>query len=158
MKQRGIYIIKSVILICMVLFIGSQIIQPSDSSASFESVQKATVKNVDLSDYDQLDNLMIKRNLSINPSDYDDIVYYRNQDAMKAQEIIIVKFKDNSQQDEFRQAVENRKRDQLNIYKGYEPDSVKLLNKSEIIIHANYALFVVHEDASTIKQQFLGSL
>ncbi len=149
---------KGIVLVLILMCIGTQVIQPADSTVAFKTVQKATLNKVDLDSLSSLDNKAIKRYLKLNPDDYASVKYYRSTDTMQADEIVLVKFKSHEQHEAFRRAMNDRKQEQLKVYEGYQPTAVKLLKQSELTIHANYGLFVVHKDADTITAQFLGSL
>ena len=149
--------IKIVLFICILLFLASNVIQPSDSALSIDKVQSITLKKIDTSELIEQDNQDIKRFLSLVPSEYQDIVYLKQQDTMQASEIVIVKFKSHAQHAQFEQAINKHKEERRKVFDGYAPEEAQLLKESICTIHANYALFVVGKDAKTINNQFLSS-
>lgn len=55
---------------------------------------------------------------------------------MSAREFIIVKFKDHSQQDAFKETIEKRISSQKCIFEGYAPDQAELLKMPLLIFMA----------------------
>ena len=108
MKKNIYTICKAIVLICLIILVASNFKVDKDSKASMETVQNKTIEKVNLDGFTQLDNLNIKRFLGLDPSQYDGSVYYKSDDAMSAREFIIVKFKDHSQQDAFKETIEKR--------------------------------------------------
>lgn len=156
--NKVIQIIKGGILVVLFVFLYFSFVGPTDSSAQFDEVTNKTLENIDLSSYEQKDNISIKKFLQIDPENYENIIYYKNTDVMQADEIVIVKFKDHSQQKDFNEAMDQRVSEQENIFSGYAPAEEEKLKSSIIDIQANYALYVVSSDAQTIDEQFLQSL
>ena len=159
-KSWAIYskMYAAIVLICLIILVASNFKVDKDSKASMETVQNKTIEKINLDGFTQLDNLNIKRFLGLDPSQYDGSVYYKSDDAMSAREFIIVKFKDHSQQDAFKETIEKRISSQKGIFEGYAPDQAELLKNAVIDIHGNYALYVVKEDAATMNDQFLKAL
>lgn len=158
MKKNIYTICKAIVLICLIILVASNFKVDKDSKASMETVQNKTIEKVNLDGFTQLDNLNIKRFLGLDPSQYDGSVYYKSDDAMSAREFIIVKFKDHSQQDAFKETIEKRINSQKGIFEGYAPDQAELLKNAVIDINGNYALYAVKEDAATMNDQFLKAL
>ncbi|MCF0105829.1 MAG: DUF4358 domain-containing protein, partial [Holdemanella sp.] len=89
---------------------------------------------------------------------FENIIYYKNNDTMQASEIVIVKFKDNKQAANFKEAMLTRIKNQHTIFDGYIEKEETLLNSAIIDLQANYALYVVGEDATAIDKRFVQAL
>ena len=72
-------------------------------------VQSKTIENINLDGLSQQDNLSMKRFLDLDPSQYESVIYYKSDDAMSASEFVLVKFKDHSQQEPFKETIEKNK-------------------------------------------------
>ena len=156
--KLSIHIAKGIILVLICVFMVSVFNVPQDSKETFDTVLSKTQENLDLSSLIKQDNQAIRRNLQLDPESYARIDYYKIDDVMQANEYVLVEFKDHSQQDAFKQAIQKRIDDQTNLYDGYAPDQVELLKDAIIDIHANYALYVVDPNGATMEEQFLESL
>ena len=100
----------------------------------------------------------MKRFLDLDPSQYESVIYYKSDDAMSASEFVLVKFKDHSQQEPFKETIEKRVKNQKGIFEGYAPQQAELLKNAIIDIHGNYGLnyglYAVKKDANTMNDQF----
>lgn len=142
-------------IICIAVFMLFQFKQPSDSKKNFEDVVQKTIEKIDVSQFEQQDNLAMKRFLSLNPEEYENIIYYKDIDALKSREFVIVKFKNSKQASYFKLNIENRIENQINVFDGYAQDQADLLKEAVIDIQSNYALYVVLENAKEVDNAFL---
>ena len=145
-------------IICIAVFMLFQFKQPSDSKKNFEDVIQKTIEKIDVSQFEQQDNLAMKRFLSLNPEEYENIIYYKDIDALKSREFVIVKFKNSKQASYFKLNIENRIENQINVFDGYAQDQADLLKEAVIDIQSNYALYVVLENAKEVDNAFLLAL
>ena len=153
--KRNIYVIcKAIVLVCLIVLVSSNFKVDKDSNVKMETVQNKTIENVKLDGFSQLDNLNIKRFLGLDPSQYESVIYYKSDDAMSASEFVLVKFKDHSQQEPFKETIEKRVKNQKGIFEGYAPQQAELLKNAIIDIHGNYGLYAVKKDANTMNDQF----
>lgn len=141
-------------IICIAVFMLFQFKQPSDSKKNFEDVVQKTIEKIDVSQFEQQDNLAMKRFLSLNPEEYENIIYYKDIDALKSREFVIVKFKNSKQASYFKLNIENRIENQINVFDGYAQDQADLLKEAVIDIQSNYALYVVLENAKEVDNAF----
>ena len=145
-------------IICIAVVMLFQFKQPSDSKKNFEDVVQKTIEKIDVSQFEQQDNLAMKRFLSLNPEEYENIIYYKDIDALKSREFVIVKFKNSKQASYFKLNIENRIENQINVFDGYAQDQADLLKEAVIDIQSNYALYVVLENAKEVDNAFLLAL
>ena len=145
-------------IICIAVFMLFQFKQPSDSKKNFEDVVQKTIEKIDVSQFEQQDNLAMKRFLSLNPEEYENIIYYKDIDALKSREFVIVKFKNSKQASYFKLNIENRIENQINVFDGYAQDQADLLKEAVNDIQSNYALYVVLENAKEVDNAFLLAL
>lgn len=100
----------------------------------------------------------MRRFLSIDPTVYQSISYYKNKDDMEASELVVVQFKDHGQAQAFSDAMEKRMQNQENTYGGYLPKQADLVKKGVVYTQANYGLYVVNKDADQILTNFKDAL
>lgn len=155
--MRQIQILKGIVLVLIVAFLAMNVIQPSDSPLKMQTVENTTLEHVDTTQMPKQDNREIKRFLGITPTDYEQIAYYKQADTMQASEIVLVKFKDHSQQQGFKEAMQKHKEERKNVFEGYAPKEAQLLADSICTIHANYGAFIVDKDAKKINERFLSN-
>lgn len=91
-----------------VVFLVVSFRQEPVSSAAFEDVASAVTASVDLSALQEGSVQMVKRLYGLNPSDFDGCLLYYPQTNMEAEELLLLKLRDTSQQEAVRAAVEAR--------------------------------------------------
>ena len=131
MKKYIFTILKGFVLIGFIILLSTNFSYDKDSTKTMEEVQSKTIENINLDGLSQQDNLSMKRFLDLDPSQYESVIYYKSDDAMSASEFVLVKFKDRSQQEPFKETIEKRVKN-----------------------HGNYGLYAVKKDANTMNDQF----
>ena len=89
-----------------VVFLVVSFRQEPVSSAAFENVASAVTASIDLSALQEGSVQMVKRLYGLNPSDFDGCLLYYPQTNMEAEELLLLKLRDTSQQEAVRAAVE----------------------------------------------------
>lgn len=129
------------------------------SSSDFDSVCSAVVEQADFSRMQRGGDNVIKRLYSLDSSDFDGVMLYWPVSNMDAEEILIVKLKDVSQQQAVKQAIENRLQTQIKSFDGYGIEQYDLLTAHSLIdIQGNYVLFAVSPDCERIENAFREAL
>ena len=129
-----------------------------ESSADFSTVQEAVVAAADLSPMAQGDNQTFKRLYGLSASDYDGMMLYYPTTNMGAEELLLIKLKDVSQQQAVKDAIESRIETQKKSFDGYGVDQYAMLEKAVVEVQGNYILLVVAADPAPVRQAFLGAL
>lgn len=138
----------------MVMFGGNTV-----SSAEPEAVAAAVTETIDMTNMIEADNQMIKRLYGLDPASFDGCILYYPTTNMMAEELLIIRLADVSQQETVRSAVESRLQTQKNTFEGYGVEQFDMLtNNSVIEIRGNYVLFVVNSASANARKAFLGAL
>lgn len=157
MKRAILIILKTCLVIFFGIFLCKELSGPSMSDTDFSVVEKKVIKTMTKYDLEKQGGKEIKKYLSINSADYENIQYYKSADPMNVREIVIVKFKDPSQGEAFKEAMQQRIDAQINAFNGYGVEQVGLLKKAVVSLDMNYAIYVTCETAndvvSTYKEQ-----
>lgn len=153
--EIGRWIVAAVALVMLVVMFGGEGISDADPAAVTASV----LETVDTSTMLEADNQLIKRLYGLDPADYEAAVLYYPATNMIAQELLIVKLSDASQQEAVRTAIENRLSTQKTTFDGYGVEQYDLLTNSSVIeIRGNWALFVVNEACADALAAFTDAL
>lgn len=151
-------IAKWLMVILLVVWIAMHLGTGKISTAAFEDVSAAVSGSTDTSIMTSGDNQMIKRLYGLTPSDYEGTLLYCPTTNMGAEEILLIKLTDTSQQEAVKAAIDARLATQLSNFDGYGVSQTEMLNKAVIEIQGNYILFAVAADPEPIRQAFLGAL
>ena len=138
----------------MVMFGGDTV-----SNADPADVEAAVLAEIDITNMLQGDNKMIKRFYGLDPAAFDACILYYPTTNMMAEELLIVKLSDVSQQEMVRSAVEARIATQKNTFEGYGVEQFEMLSNNAVVeVRGNYVLFVVNAASAAAQKAFLGAI
>lgn len=153
--EAGRWLSAILALILLISMFGGNTVSNADPA---DVVQEVTAV-LDMSSMLEGDNQMIKRFYGIDPSAFEACYLYYPNTNMMAEELLIIKLKDVSQQDAVRQAVEQRIETQKTTFEGYGVEQFALLSDHAVVeIRGNYVLFVVNAASAEALKAFRGAL
>ncbi len=149
------WMVVAAMVITLIAMFGGNTISDADPQA----VTDAVTAQIDMTNMLEGDNQMIKRFYGLDPANYEACYLYYPTTNMMAEELLIVKLKDVSQQDAVRAAVEARVQTQKNTFEGYGVEQFAMLSDNAVIeIRGNYVLFVVNANSAEALDAFLDAL
>lgn len=129
------------------------------SNAAVEDVEAAVTGTVSTEAVEKSTDRMVKKFYGLSAENYESAVFYAPKSNMTAQELLIVKLADTSQAEAVAEAIEERRKTQMNIFEGYAPEQYDMLENHYILdVRGNYILYIVHEDAQAADKAFKASL
>jgi len=129
------------------------------SNADPMEVAEAVVETIDMENMLEADNQLIKRFYGLDPASFEGCILYYPTTNMMAEEILIVKLKDMSQQEQVRAAIEQRIETQKNTFEGYGVEQFELLTNNAVVeIRGNFVLFVVNANSAEAQKAFLKAI
>ena len=129
------------------------------SRASLPEVAAAVEASVEFHNVTEGSDSMVKRLYDIDPAAYASVRLLYLSSNMDADELLIVKLADVSQQREVRAAMEKRLATQKKSFDGYGTFQYALLcDHAEIVLRGNYAIFVVNDHSADAVTAFEKSL
>ena len=138
----------------MIMFGGNSV-----SSAEAADVEAAVTAQIDMTNMLPGDNQMIKRFYGLDPSQFEECILYYPTTNMMAEELLIVKLSDLSQQETVRSAVEARIATQKNTFEGYGVEQFEMLTNNAVVeVRGNYILFVVNGASADARDAFLRAI
>ena len=129
------------------------------SNADPLEVAEAVVETIDMENMLEADNQLIKRFYGLDPASFDGCILYYPTTNMMAEEVLIVKLKDMSQQAQVRAAIEKRIETQKTTFEGYGVEQFELLTNNAVIeVRGNFILFIVNADSAEAQKAFLKAI
>ena len=129
------------------------------SSAEADAVAQAVTQTLDMENMLPGDSKMIRRFYGLDPTAYEACILYYPTTNMMAEELLIVKLRDVSQQEAVKAAVEKRIQTQKNTFEGYGVEQFALLSNNAVVeLRGNYVLFVVNADCAKARDAFADAL
>ena len=130
-----------------------------ESSADAREVADAVIATMDMDAMMEADNQLIKRFYGLDPASFESCILYYPNTNMMAEEVLIVKLADVSQQEQVRAACEKRIATQKTTFEGYGVEQFEMLENNAIIdVRGNFVLFVVNPNAKDAQAAFRGAL
>lgn len=142
----------------LAIFIFIQLSTNRESSTPFDTMKETVLAAADLSSMQEADNIMLKRLYGLNAADYEGVMLYSPTTNMGAEELLLVKLSDLSQQEAVVAAMEGRIETQKNSFEGYGVDQFAMLESCVLEVQGNYILLVVADAPTDVKRAFLGAL
>ena len=129
------------------------------SNADPVEVAEAVVETIDMENMLEADNQLIKRFYGLDPSSFESCILYYPTTNMMAEEVLIVKLKDTSQQEQVRTAIEKRIQTQKTTFEGYGVEQFDLLTNNAVVeVRGNFVLFIVNANSAEAQKAFLKAL
>ena len=129
------------------------------SNADPVEVAEAVVETIDMENMLEADNQLIKRFYGLDPASFEGCILYYPTTNMMAEEVLIVKLKDMSQQEQVRTAIEKRIETQKTTFEGYGVEQFELLTNNAVIeVRGNFILFIVNADSAEAQKAFLKAI
>ena len=131
----------AVVVYLVVLFGGNTV-----SSAAFSDVCAAVMEVVDTANMQEVENRMVKRLYGLDPGSFEGCSLYYPVTNMGAEEVLILKLSDTSQQEAVADAVQQRLQTQRNTFEGYGVEQFDLRTNHYVLqVQGNFVLFAVGE-------------
>ena len=141
--------------LCLILTFGGDPI----SSAEFADVSAAVLPEVDTANMLEAENQMVKRLYGLDPVNFEGCMLYYPRTNMDAEELLIIKLKDKSQQEKVKAALEARVQTQKTTFEGYGVEQMDLLNNYCVVdVRGNFALLVVSKTCDAAQAAFQDAL
>lgn len=123
------------------------------SQADFADVTAAVTEDMDMTAYPAADQSLIRSKLGLDPAQYPDIAYWRSLNAMDAEELLIIRF-DPAQEQDVLDKVNARIQSQKDIYQGYAPEQLDMVNQAVVDVHPNYLFYMTGPQAKEAAARF----
>src|SRR5699024_8908010 len=161
MNNKSISVL-TIIRIAMVaaLLVFVIVLQAGDksSNASLEAVTESVVGTLDLEGMQESNNRMFQKFYGLDPEDYEGVTLYSPASNMDAQELLIIKLKDNSQAETVAAAINTRLETQMNSFEGYGIEQYAMLEDHVLDVQGNFILYIVNPNAQAADEAFRNSL
>ena len=118
---------KYITVAAILVFVILMLIFASGSTKAFDEVAKGVEASLDTENLVKQDSQALKRYYGLNSAEYDGVLFYSSASSMSAEEVLMIKVKDESQMQGIRDAIDRRLENRKNDFDGYAPKQVQLL-------------------------------
>lgn len=122
----------------------------SASAAAFSDVKAAVTEAADTENMSEGDARMLRRLYDIDPEDLEDVTFYYPASNIGADELLVLRVKEDAQKANVMAAIEARNAAQLKAFEGYGVMQTKALESALIREHGRDVIYVVGDDAEAV--------
>lgn len=155
---RMSHIMKFVITLLIILYVAILYMVSGGSSKTFKEVEKPIKSSINTEKMKDLGVQGLKRYYGLNAADYEGVLFYRPEFNLSAEELLMIKVKEDEQVHLVVEAINKRLENRKNDFAGYAPKEVKLLEEAQISVRGKFIFLSVGENADQYKKIFSDSL
>ncbi|TQR46375.1 DUF4358 domain-containing protein [Paenibacillus popilliae] len=146
------------IFVCLISALVGCTSNQSDINVSTAKIEEQIKQSVKLDKLKQGDAQKLKKLYDLGTEQVEDFLLYTASSNVRADEIAVIKVKDEKQIDSVKASIAKRIDAQAVKFKDYRPEENALLEKHVLKVKAHYILFAVSADAEQIEQAFDAAL
>lgn len=148
------YLMSFAVLVYVVLLL----IYSSGSTKAFDEVAENIKAGMNTERLVRQNAQALKRYYRANSADYEGVLFYTSRDSISAEEILLVKAKNDRQVQFLKDAIQKRLENRKDIFENMAPEQVRLLDRAQILVRGRFVFLVVSQDAKEYVDLFTGSL
>ena len=154
----AIEVAKYITIAAIFIYIVVLMLFTSGSTKSFDEVKKGIEASINEETLAKADTPEVKRYFGLNAADYEGVLYYHAVNNLSAEEVFLVKVKNDSQVAEVKTAVEERLENRKNDFEGYAPEEAGYIDQAVLSVRGKFIFLAVGPDAQKYKEVFSDSL
>lgn len=139
---------------CIFLFVIYMMFFTGGSTKAFEEVAPMIEREISEKEYVRQDGQALKRYYGLNGMEYEGVLYYMSDFSLSAEEILLIKVKSEKQVQSVREAIVKRREERIEVFSGYAPEEVQLLEDSKILVRGKWIFYVVSPVADVYVSAF----
>ena len=152
------FVIRYGLLLALIVVVIISATGNRESNAPFEKVSSAVSAQVTSDGMEKAESRYLKKIYGLNAGDYEDVMIYIPANGMSAEELLLIRLSSSAQSDEVLEAIQERIDSQYNVFEGYAPEQVAILERAIVDPRGNYILYISGEDAEKADEVFRNSL
>lgn len=156
--MRMLEIIKWACIALVFALVIGRTVTGQPSKADFADVKQAVLASLEQDNLEEGDMQMFRRFYDLDPSVYQEIVYYYPASNMAAEELLLVRLQDHTQEEALLSAIQARLDAQIKNFEGYGVEQTAMLENAVVKAKGNYVLFVSAKDPDAAAKAFLDAL
>ena len=148
-KYKIYYRLLAVLVV--VVFVGLyKVLEVKDINIS--EIRNAIINSTDVSVMDEDDGTKLRKLYGVNKYELDQFIYYGPKSNMEANEILIIKPKNDSDTEKIEKAITNRINTQSDSFRNYNKEQYEILSNHILEKKDGYIILLISKDNEKIKQ------
>lgn len=157
-KLTGSLIIKSVMVIFLVVYLGCLYVSDYAADVSMDKISAALEQVSGVTDLSEPGVSGLRRFYQIDENDIDSYFFRKAASPMSVDEVLVVKANSSSEAGAYLEAAQAHLESQKNIFEGYGTDQMALLGEASVEKRGAYVWYFCGENAQELRQALLSMI
>lgn len=157
-KLTGSLIIKSVMVIFLVVYLGRLYVSDYAADVSMDKISAALEQVSGVTDLSEPGVSGLRRFYQIDEDDIDSYFFRKAASPMSVDEVLVVKANSSSEAGAYLEAAQAHLESQKNIFEGYGTDQMALLGEASVEKRGAYVWYFCGENAQELRQALLSMI
>ena len=157
-KLTGSLIIKSVMVIFLVVYLGRLYVSDYTADVSMDKISAALEQVSGVTDLSEPGVSGLRRFYQIDENDIDSYFFRKAASPMSVDEVLVVKANSSSEAGAYLEAAQAHLESQKNIFEGYGTDQMALLGEASVEKRGAYVWYFCGENAQELRQALLSMI
>lgn len=157
-KLTGSLIIKSVMVIFLVVYLGRLYVSDYAADVSIDKISAALEQVSGVTDLSEPGVSGLRRFYQIDENDIDSYFFRKAASPMSVDEVLVVKANSSSEAGAYLEAAQAHLESQKNIFEGYGTDQMALLGEASVEKRGAYVWYFCGENAQELRQALLSMI
>ena len=157
-KLTGSLIIKSVMVIFLVVYLGCLYVPDYAADVSMDKISAALEQVSGVTDLSEPGVSGLRRFYQIDENDIDSYFFRKAASPMSVDEVLVVKANSSSEAGAYLEAAQAHLESQKNIFEGYGTDQMALLGEASVEKRGAYVWYFCGENAQELRQALLSMI
>lgn len=157
-KLTGSLIIKSVMVIFLVVYLGRLYVSDYAADVSMDKISAALEQVSGVTDLSEPGISGLRRFYQIDENDIDSYFFRKAASPMSVDEVLVVKANSSSEAGAYLEAAQAHLESQKNIFEGYGTDQMALLGEASVEKRGAYVWYFCGENAQELRQALLSMI
>ena len=157
-KLTGSLIIKSVMVIFLVVYLGRLYVSDYAADVSMDKISASLEQVSGLTDLSEPGVSGLRRFYQIDENDIDSYFFRKAASPMSVDEVLVVKANSSSEAGAYLEAAQAHLESQKNIFEGYGTDQMALLGEASVEKRGAYVWYFCGENAQELRQALLSMI
>lgn len=157
-KLTGSLIIKSVMVIFLVVYLGCLYVSDYAADVSMDKISAALEQVSGVTDLSEPGVSGLRRFYQIDKNDIDSYFFRKAASPMSVDEVLVVKANSSSEAGAYLEAAQAHLESQKNIFEGYGTDQMALLGEASVEKRGAYVWYFCGENAQELRQALLSMI
>lgn len=154
-KLTGSLIIKSVMVIFLVVYLGRLYVSDYAADVSMDKISAALEQVSGVTDLSEPGVSGLRRFYQIDENDIDSYFFRKAASPMSVDEVLVVKANSSSEASAYLEAAQAHLESQKNIFEGYGTDQMALLGEASVEKRGAYVWYFCGENVQELRQALL---